>query len=138
MASLYEHEIASGFVVNSGGILSVTQGGTTVGAVVNNGGFESIYDGIASGTVLNSGGIEMVSGGISGGPPYEGAVSGTIVSSGGMLIVGFNGLFAPPNSAVSTTVLSGGIVYVASGYTVSSRRNEFWPHAQIRCYRDGE
>src|SRR6185369_9362931 len=101
--------MATGTVVNSGGLVNVRSGGVEIGGLVNGGGFIGVGTNAISGTTIgdvligsgNLFAVERVSRG--------GVASGTTVSSAGVLIVSSAGL------ATSANVLAGGSAIISSG-----------------------
>jgi autotransporter passenger strand-loop-strand repeat protein len=102
--SLDSNGTASGTVVSSGGLEVVSAGGTASGTTVSNGGTEVVYGGIREGTYSIPGG----------------EVLGTTVSSGGTLIVEEGATAIVIVNSGGTVLNSGGSVYFASAYVVSS------------------
>jgi len=95
--------VASGSVVNSGGVAAIFSGGLAAGTVVNSDGAEIISaGGRASGTVVKAGGYQYVDGT---------AISGTI---SGFQVVSTGGL------ASNTAITSGGVQKIFSGGVASS------------------
>ncbi len=102
--------VASGTVLNSGGVESV-MGGTAIGTTVNVGGLLDIFSGgTGLGTVINSGGVEFaLSGGTAGATTISGGElvlnSGSVVT-GPITFVGPNGTLFLQNPAMPLSVIS--------------------------------
>ncbi|WP_244057717.1 autotransporter outer membrane beta-barrel domain-containing protein, partial [Escherichia coli] len=98
------HGIATDTIINSGGLQSVSGGGSATNTTVNGGG-EMVVHGIATDTIINSGGLQAVSGG--------GSATNTTVNGGGHQSVYISG------SVAETNINSGGMLQVESGGSAS-------------------
>jgi autotransporter passenger strand-loop-strand repeat protein len=65
-------QTSSGLVVDAGGLVFVSSGGTTIGTVLSGGEEEILSGGFAAGTIISSGSLAV----------FGGTASGTIVSGG--------------------------------------------------------
>lgn len=94
---------AQNVLLENNGFLNVKSGDSSIGTVINQGGWEYV-NGSTTGTTVNSGGVQSVT--------VSGATSGTIVNAGGAQNVA--------GTAISTTVNSGGTLSVFNGGFASS------------------
>ena len=119
-----------GATVNSGGVLSVSSGGTANETTVNGGGMDIYSGGTANDTTVNSNGWMYVSGGGTANNTTvrdwgwvnvygSGTANSTTVNSDGRLYVSSDG------TANGTTVNDWGAMYVSSGGTANSATVNF-------------
>ncbi|WP_313685454.1 AIDA repeat-containing protein [Pantoea sp.] len=118
---------AQNVLLENNGFLNVKSGDSSIGTVINQGGWEYV-NGHATGTTVNSGGVQSV----------LGTVTSTTVNSGGTLSV-FNGGIASSSiindggqlsvssggTATDTTVAAGGLLNIADGGVLTLANSSF-------------